>query len=182
MSIVRKRKSDSALLEELFMTYRGKMYAVAFAILHNEAQAEDAVGDAFEKMIPHLHKFHSVESNKTKRFLHCAVKSAAIDIYRRNKREQGNISYCEQEYLTDCDNPIEHYIETEVRQNQISTLKYMLPDHYWNMLYLRYFENLSVSDIAKKLDLSEENVYSRLRRARKKAKELLNDYPATERS
>ncbi|MCM1498300.1 MAG: sigma-70 family RNA polymerase sigma factor [Clostridium sp.] len=173
MRIVRKKKSESALLEELFMAYRGNMYAAAFAILHNEAQAEDAVGDAFEKVIPHLHKFHSVESAKTKKFLHCAVKSAAIDIYRKNQREQGHLTYGEWSYLADSDNPIEHYIQTEAEQNQISTLKNMLPDHYWDMLYLKYFENLSVAEIAKKLDLSEENVYSRLRRARKKARELL---------
>ena len=73
-SCVKINKSDQLWSEELFMTYRGKMYAVAFAILHNEAQAED-----------------SVESNKTKRFLHCAVKSAATfsfdEVYAHFQKE-----------------------------------------------------------------------------------------------
>jgi len=51
----------------------------------------------------------------------------------------------------------------------------MLPDHYWNVISLKYIENLSVEEIAVKLQLTEENVYSRLRRARKKAQELLEE-------
>lgn len=174
MNIFRK-KTDAELLEQLFALYRGKMYGVAFAILHNEAQAEDAVGDAFEKVIMHLDKCRSPESNKTKKFLTYVVKNAAIDIYRKNRKEQGNVSYDEQEYLLDIENPIEEYIQTEMNNEQIDTLKYMLPDHYWNVIWLKYIENLSVEEIAVKLQLTEENVYSRLRRARKKARELLEE-------
>ncbi|MGF0034115.1 RNA polymerase sigma factor [Bariatricus sp. SGI.154] len=37
--------SDSQKLEKLYERYEQKMYAVAFSILHNEWQAEDAVQD-----------------------------------------------------------------------------------------------------------------------------------------
>lgn len=175
MSIFRKKITDSQLLEQLFGLYRGKMYGVAIAILHNETQAEDAVGDAFEKVIHHLDKCRPVDCDKTKKFLTYIVKNAAIDIYRRNQKEQGNVSYDEQEYLIDIDNPLEEYLQKEINNEKIDTLKYMLPDHYWNVISLKYIENLSVEEIAVKLQLTEENVYSRLRRARKKAQELLEE-------
>ena len=38
--------SDSEKLERLYELYEQKMYAVAFSILRNEWQAEDAVQDA----------------------------------------------------------------------------------------------------------------------------------------
>ena len=45
----REKQSDAELLEYIFMKYRNGMYAVAFSILHDQYQAEDAVGDACEK-------------------------------------------------------------------------------------------------------------------------------------
>lgn len=41
-------------IEELYNTYENKMYGVAYSILNNIGQAEDAVQDAFIKIIPHL--------------------------------------------------------------------------------------------------------------------------------
>ena len=62
----RENRSDSELLEYIFMKYRNGMYAVAFSILHDEYQAEDAVGDACEKFIPYIGRCRTMEEQKIK--------------------------------------------------------------------------------------------------------------------
>lgn len=173
MAAKRIRQSNAELLETLFMVYRAKMYAIAFSILHNEEQAEDAVGDAFEKLLPYLEKCRDVESDKTKRILTRFVKNTAIDIYRKNKRDWKNISLEEKEYLMDSCNAIEEYTKHREEQESLDVLKNTLPDRYWEVLYLRYYENISVAEIARRLCLSEANVYSRLRRSKSKARKIL---------
>ncbi len=173
MVIKRKWQSNAELLEALFMTYRGKMYAVAFSILHNEGQAEDAVGDAFEKLLPYLENCQDVESDKTKKILTRFVKNTAIDIYRKNKRDWGNVSLEEKEYLMDFCDSIEEFTKHREEKESIEILKKELPDRYFQVLYLRYYEDIPVDEIAGMLHLSEANVYSRLRRSKRKARKVL---------
>lgn len=173
MAVKRIRQSNAELLETLFMTYRTKMYVIAFSILHNEGQAEDAVGDAFEKLLPYLEKCRDVESVKTKKILTRFVKNTAIDIYRKNKRDWKNISLEEKEYLMDSCDGIEEYMNHREKQEVLGLLKKTLPDRYWEVLYLRYYENIPVVEIARRLSLSEANVYSRLRRSKMKARKIL---------
>lgn len=171
----RENKADGELLESLFMQYRDKMYAIAFSILHEQYQAEDAVGDAFEKVMPYLDKCRDTGSQKTKALLSRFVKNAAIDIYRRNRREQGNVSIEEQEWMADSYKPIEAYMKSVQYQELIQRIKEILPRHYWDVVCMKYFEGMPVAEIARRLDLSEENVYTRLRRAKEKVRLMMGD-------
>ena len=74
-------------LEQLYNFYESKMYGIAYSILNNVGQAEDAVHEAFIKLIPHLDEIEHLDSVKTKRLITYTVKNIAIDIYRRNRKE-----------------------------------------------------------------------------------------------
>lgn len=56
-----RKQSDSETLEQLYDLYEQKMYAVAFSILHNEWQAEDAVQDAFVRLFKNIRKVKNLE-------------------------------------------------------------------------------------------------------------------------
>ena len=75
------------MLEQLYDAYEYKMYGIAYSILNNEGQAEDAVQDAFLKLIPHLGDINSVASVETKRSITYIIKNISIDIYRRHRKE-----------------------------------------------------------------------------------------------
>lgn len=171
MGFGRKRPSDAELLEYLFVTYRNRMYGIAFSVLHDEMQAEDAVGDAFERLIPYLGRCRTADGEKVKHLLARLAKHAAIDIYRKNKRAP--IQGLTEQIETDENNPEDVYVQEVFEQEQVALLKEMLPAHYWSVIRLRYMEDMTVKEIAGRLGLTEENVYSRLRRARKCARELL---------
>lgn len=44
--------ADRKTMAELYETYEQKMFRIAKAILHNDWQAEDAVHEAFVRMVP----------------------------------------------------------------------------------------------------------------------------------
>lgn len=80
--------NKQAQLERLFSTYEQKMYALAFAVLHDEGQAEDAVMAAFERIVRTGHVPEDAQSLEAKRLMLRIVKQTSIDQYRKNARER----------------------------------------------------------------------------------------------
>ena len=75
--------SDSEKLERLYELYEQKMYAVAFSILRNEWQAEDAVQDAFVRLLKNIRKLRDLEDAKTRSYVLQTIQSASLDQYRK---------------------------------------------------------------------------------------------------
>lgn len=91
-------------IEQLYTIYEQPMYRIAYAILKNEWQAEDAVSDSFEKIIVNISKIGNPRSEKTKRYVISIIKNAAIDQYRKNSKEnQRVIAFDERFQNTDSD-------------------------------------------------------------------------------
>ena len=93
--------ADRQTMTELYETYEQKMFGIANAILHNDWQAEDAVHEAFVRMVPYLSRCKDVNDEKTKILIVRVIKSAAIDIYRKNKRENTYILDTEEDWIED---------------------------------------------------------------------------------
>ena len=104
--------ADRQTMTELYETYEQKMFGIANAILHNDWQAEDAVHEAFVRMVPYLSRCKDVNDEKTKILIVRVIKSAAIDIYRKNKRENTYILDSEEDWIEDKHNPVEVYLAT----------------------------------------------------------------------
>lgn len=66
MEFKSEQRYENSKLSILYDTYENKMYSIAYSILNNVEQAEDAVQDAFMKLIPYLHKIKNIDNLKTK--------------------------------------------------------------------------------------------------------------------
>src|SRR5947208_14880988 len=73
-------------LEELFRRYRSVAYRVAHRLLGNEADALDAVQEAFVKALVHLPSFQGRSSFKT--WMLRVVSNAALDLGRQRGRRE----------------------------------------------------------------------------------------------
>ena len=69
------------------------------------------------------------------------------------------------------DEPMDRELRLDVRQ-----AVYDLPEKYRLPVFLFYFEDMAVADIARALDLPEGTVISRLHRGRTRLREELKDY------
>ena len=78
---------DQEKLDQLYALYEQPMYRIAYAILHHTEQAEDAVSDAFLRIMKNLKKIGNVQSEKTKHYIVCIIRSTAINQYRQNQRD-----------------------------------------------------------------------------------------------
>lgn len=163
------------VLEQLYMVYEKKMYGIAFSILGDKQQAEDTVHEAFIRLIKYLPKCRDIYGQKTKTLIVRVTKSAAIDLYRANKRQAGQISIEENEWIEDKHNVIESYLSSVSYENLISEILDKMPELYKDVVRMRYYYGMPPKEISLALGISEDNVYQRLTRARNLIKKMLGD-------
>src|SRR5271169_4382365 len=96
--VTRAAQGDREALNELFRRHRLVAYRVAYRLLGNEADALDAVQEAFVKALTHLHGFQGRSSFKT--WLLRVVSNAALDLGRqRGRREAVSLDVSENDGL-----------------------------------------------------------------------------------
>lgn len=161
---------DKELVTKLYEKYRQRMYKLAYGILQNEHDAEDAVSTAFIRIIHNLHKISDFESAKTRGFVFIVTKNASIDVYNERKKH----------FHTDIDeknieayNNLEDDILDKYNYDLVSKAIDRINESYRNILIMRYYYDLPLANIAQALGISENAVKHRLYRAQESlAKEL----------
>jgi len=144
------------------------MYAVAFDVLHNKEDAEDAVHQAFVHLADHFEKAAAVPKEEMKAFIIVITRNAAINLYRKNKRDAEHFTT-----LDDDSKPVEtDFFEQSDYEMLVQTIK-MLPTKYKDVLFLRFVQDLSAKETADLIGISAETVRKRTERAKKMLKRLL---------
>ena len=161
------------MLEQLYDAYEYKMYGIAYSILNNEGQAEDAVQDAFLKLIPHLGDINSVASVETKRLITYTIKNISIDIYRRNRKESELFTKGVDEPVIGENHQGTAYVKTIEDREIVVQLLSSLPSKYREIIRYRCYYELSYKEISLLLDISEKAAAKRYERGRKLLKELM---------
>lgn len=158
---------DKSRFEKLYNLYRQAMYAVAYGILHNQFDAEDAVHESFLKIADHFEKIEEIKCPKTKAFVVIIVKNTSIDIYNKNKKTVENTIFIDDMYNRVIDEKAFEDIDYQLLLNKIDEL----PETFKDILYLRYVNGFSIEDTASLLGISVDAAYKRIQRA----KIILND-------
>jgi RNA polymerase sigma-70 factor (ECF subfamily) len=155
---------DKKRFESLYLLYRQHMYAVAYKILNNVYDAEDAVHQAFLRIADNFEKIDNINCPKTKAYIVIIVKNISIDIYKQNKKHStNNISIDTEEGNTINDDKFFNEVDYNMLVNKIGCL----PDIYKDVLYLKYIQGYDNKEIGNLLGLSklytseykEQNLY-----------------------
>ena len=156
-----KKRSD---FEILYHEYRHKMYSIAYSILQNEQDAEDAVHHAFVTIAENMKKISSPVCPKTASYIVTIVESKAIDIYRRKNRHPQV--------------PIEQVQGLQVSAPEISDLARcmaQLPARQRQILLLKHHHGYTTREIAKMLSLTQANVAKIEQRGKAKLEQLCKE-------
>ncbi len=157
-------------LEEIYYKYSSTMYSVAYKILNNKEDAEDAVQNAFIAIARNFQKIQKLSGQKLIQCLVIIVRNHSINIYNRNKRQS--------ERAMNLDNSIV-YVNTDFFENydyeELVGVIFQLPEIYRDVIFLRYVSGFTVKEISRMLDLREDTVWKRTERARNKLKEALEE-------
>lgn len=94
--LIIETKEEADAVERIFQTQYNRMFRAAVSILKNKNDAEDAVMNTFVYIAEHPERFIDFTSPETIGLISVCTKSAAIDIYRRKKRDQKSVVYDEE--------------------------------------------------------------------------------------
>lgn len=162
---------EKTLAEKLYNKYSKFMFKTAYYVLKNNFLAEDAVQQAFIKIIKNLDKIDENNENKTRNFIGLITKNTAIDIYNKTK----NQPICIDEiYFNEKSCDISQLI---INKEIIARLKVHIKElkpAYQIPLLLNAEQGLSVNEIAEILNLKPKTVQKRIERARTKLINALN--------
>lgn len=154
---------DQQKFEKVYTKYRYLMLHVAYKILQNHHDAEDAVHQAFISIIENLDNIFDVDSPKTRSYIVIITERKAIDLLRKIQKRQTlefNEDISGVEISFEMDNPI-------------ATAIAKLPSEYREVLLMRYHNGFSAKEIAAILSMSDSGVRKLIVRAKKALQELL---------
>ena len=151
--------------EIIYTQYKDTLYAVAYKILRNHHDAEDAVHHAFVKLAENIQKIEDPLCPKTRGYIVTIVENKAIDIYRR-KQAHPQLEY------------IDEVVGVQVEYNGDNALvgcMLKLPARQRSVMILKYSHGYRMKEIAKILGISYENAVKTEQRARAKLKALCEE-------
>lgn len=174
------RGGDFAAFEELVNRHERRVYALAWRILRNQADAQDAVQQGFINAVDHLDSFRGEASFGT--WIARIVTNTALKILRKNRGLPVFSMDAAAEAAEENDAPHPEFIapwrlepdqildKQEVLQAIEAALD-ELPEKYRLVFLLRDVNGLSTAETAAALGLSEANTKVRLLRARLQLRE-----------
>ena len=177
--IVRIQGGERELFYELIRPYEKRVFVLAFMILRNEADAEDAAQDAFLKAFKYLAQFRA-ESRFSTWLIQVAINEARLrqrkshlEIMRPiEDQENEDGTYTPRDFADWREIPSEALERKEIREKLIAALG-SLAQKYREVFVLRDVEHMSIEDTAEALGISAGAVKTRLLRARLMLRDLL---------
>ena len=183
---------DKRKIEQLYERYNRLLYVVAYRVLGNHEDAEDAVFFSWEKIIRHLDQVPDLPAemsgakddfsvldeetakqcqkvcNKIKAFLVTIVERTSIDMYRKKKRH-AEVGVDELE-----ETPFVAVKESAYDEAEVRLVLEKLPKKYAEVMFLYFVYEMSYQEIADALSLSMSAVASRVMRGKEKLREILS--------
>ena len=168
-----RQHAEEEALAALVSQYAGTLYRVAFSVLRNPSDAEDAVQEAFLRVLRHRDTLGEVRDNRV--WLIRIVWNIVLDRKRRAKTrpETDDVSELAR-VLPAAGLSAEQIASAAQHHAHVLSCMEQLPVKEREVLMLSAFEELSSVEIASILDITESSVRSRLFRARNIMAGLLN--------
>ena len=164
---------QDAALASLVAEYAATLYRVAYSVLRNPADAEDAVQETFIRVLRHRETLHEVRDRRV--WLIRIVWNVVLDKKRRSKSrpETDDVSELARVLPAGGLTAEERAAAAQHHAHVLSCVE-QLPAKEREVLLLSAFEELTSVEIAAVLAISESSVRSRLFRARNLVAERLH--------
>ena len=157
ITLAKKAKNgDSDAFTELYKIHKIYLYKIAYSYVKDENKALDIMQECAYKGFFYIHKLKNPNIFKT--WITRVLINVAIDYLKKESK----IIYLDNDSSIACDEKDISLEEKMDLYNAIDTLK----DKYKTVIILRYFNNMSIDDIAKTMEIPSNTVKSHLRRAK----------------
>lgn len=160
---------------QLVDKYKDMVYTLAVRMLKNREEAEEVAQDTFIKVFKSLENFKG--DSKFSTWIYRVAYNTCLDRIKKNKKHLNNVAIDEFTFnkLDTIDNALDNIIKEE-KSTLIRNCINKLPEDSSALLTLFYFEELSLEEISKIINIEANTVKVKLFRARKKLATILEQY------
>ncbi|PYS07064.1 MAG: RNA polymerase sigma factor [Acidobacteria bacterium] len=158
---------DIGLFEIIMRRYNQRLFRVARSVVKDDSEAEDIIQEAYVRAYEHLSQFEGRAKFSTW-LTKIAIYEAYARVRRFDYRNVDSVSNLEDQGMdlkSKEHDPEQQTFDYEMRMLLERALD-AIPDDYRSIFMLREIEGLSTAETAECLEISEENVKTRLHRAR----------------
>lgn len=154
------------LFESLVETYSDKVFRLAFALLGNEAAAQDATQEVFLKVWKALPRYHEESSGSS--WIYTIARNTCLTELQRGKSKSSQ-SLSDEAIQAEVDRNHQEQITTpaSMAPEELQSLLAELPEHFCHVLKLYYMEQRSYEEVARMMNLPMGTVKTHLHRAKK---------------
>ena len=152
--------------------YKDMIFTLALKMVRNREEAEEVAQDTFIKIYNSLNKFKG--DSKFSTWIYKIAYNTCLDRLKKNKKEENNISIDEfsAHLIKTMDNALSA-LEDKERKQTIQNCLNLLPSDENFLLTLFYFEDQSLEEIGKIMNINANNVKVKLFRSRQKLAVIL---------
>jgi RNA polymerase sigma-70 factor (ECF subfamily) len=182
IAISRLKQGDLSAVEPLVKRYQVQAVHAAYAILHDQAMAEDVAQTAFVKVVERIHQF-----DEDRPFSPWFFRIVVNDAVKTAKKKKRNISLDEQldqptaqlaEWLISPEPKPEQTLERKEANQTILKAMQLLSPEQRAVIAMRYFLEMSETDMSIEMDRPLSTIKWWLRGARKRLRGLIGSYHA----
>lgn len=167
---------DTEQFSILVDRYQHIVYSICYRYTQNTTDAQDLAQEVFLTTFRRLDTFR--EQAKFSTWLYRLGVNRCIDFTRKRQRERKRQGGEVQDYMPDSSPGPEAQTLRSDEARVLNLAIEKLPDKYKSVLILYYTEEMSYADIGQTLDIPVKTVETRLYRARKKLRDMLESTPA----
>lgn len=154
--------------------YKDLVFSLALKMVKNREEAEEVAQDTFIKVFNSMGKFKG--ESKFSTWIYKVAYNTCLDSIKKNKKDEGNISIDDfnEHLIKTVENALSKMVDEE-RKKAIQDCLNLLPSEEGFLLTLFYFEDQSLEEIAKIMNITANNVKVKLYRSRQKLTSILKE-------
>ena len=171
-SLAMKAKTgDRDAFAQLYDLMARDIYRFVLVMTKERGSAEDVVSETFIRVWRCIDTY---QGGNFRAYVFTIARNCTIDILRKRKRDAYGIED-ENDLVGTESTPLDQAIRTEEEKHLYAAL-IKLSDRYREVVALRFFQNMSVKEVAELLERSESSVKITQHRALKKLRVIMKAY------
>ena len=162
------RHGDKAAFGQLIEAYQGPVYNLAYRMLNNAREAEEAAQEAFIRAYTRLESYNPAHKFST--WMLSITSNYCIDLLRKRRAILLSIDEplpSHPSLMSEKEKGPEGQAVSREREGMVQELLQSLPDEYRQAVVLRYWYDMPYEEIAETMDTTVSAIKSRLFRARR---------------
>lgn len=175
--LAQARQGDKAAFGNLIANYQTQVYNLAYRMLNNAGEAEEAAQESFIRAYTHLQTFDPERRFRT--WLLAITSNYCVDLLRKRRllllSLEGPLPPHRSLRSDDSKGP-EAQVVKEEHQELVQSLLQRLPPDHRQTIVLRYWHDMSLEEIAEVMDSTVSAIKSRLFRARRRLADVATAY------